>query len=83
MRAKHKAELDAIDNVQQRCSRLVELNVIAQVHNLKRMANVQEAIQRGVQVHGLVYGVGSGCAEVLEIPRDPDAESYGIKATLE
>ena len=79
MRAKHKVELDAIDNIQKRCSRLVELNVIAQVHNLKRMTNVQEAIQRGVQVHGLVYGVGTGCAEVLEIPSDPCAESYGIK----
>ncbi|RPB19406.1 carbonic anhydrase [Terfezia boudieri ATCC MYA-4762] len=83
VRAKHKAELDAIDNPQKQCSRLVELNVIAQVHNLKRMANVQKAIERGVQVHGLVYGVGTGCAEILEIPRDPDAELYDIKATPE
>lgn len=81
VRAKHKVELDAIDNSQERCSRLVELNVIAQIHHLKRMANVQEAIEeRGVQVHGLVYGVGTGYAEILEIPRDPDAESHGIKA---
>lgn len=81
VRAKHKAELDAIDDIQKRWNRLVELNVIAQVHHLKRMEIVQEAVEeRGVQVYGLVYGVGTGHAELLEIPRDPDAESHGIKA---
>lgn len=84
MRAKHREELNAITDPQKRCSRLVELNVIAQVHHINRLANVQEAIEeRGVQVHGLVYDVGTGYAEILEIPRDPDAEAYGIKAAPE
>jgi len=81
VRAKHKAELNAITDPQKRCSRLVELNVVAQVHHVKRLANVQEAIQeRGVQVHGLVYDVGTGYAQILDVPRDPDAEAYGVKA---
>ncbi|KAF8419705.1 carbonic anhydrase [Tirmania nivea] len=84
VRAKHKEELDAIPDFHDRCNRLVQLNVIAQVHHLKRMANVQEAIEkRAIQVHGLVYCVGTGCAEIIKIPRDSGAESYGIKAVPE
>jgi len=81
VRAKHREELNAISEPQKRCNRLVELNVIAQVHHVKRLANVQEAIEeRGVQVHGFVYDVGTGYAEILDVPKDPDAEAYGIKA---
>lgn len=80
VRAKHREELNAISEPQKRCNRLVELNVIAQVHHVLRLANVQEAIEeRGVQVHGFVYDVGTGYAEVLDVPSDPDAEAYGIK----
>lgn len=80
VRAKHREELNAISEPQKRCNRLVELNVIAQVHHVLRLANVQEAIEeRGVQVHGLVYDVGTGYAEILDVPSDPDAEAYGIK----
>lgn len=68
MRERHRPELDAISDFNKRTSRLVELNVIAQVHNLKGMPNVQEAIKdRGLEVHGLVYGVGTG---LLEIPNE-------------
>lgn len=80
VRAKHREELNAIADPQKQCNRLVELNVIAQVHCVKRLDNVQEAIQkRGVRVHGLVYDVGTGCAEILQVPRDADAEIYGVK----
>jgi len=79
VRAKHIAELNAIPDIQQRRNRLVELNVITQVQRLKRLSNVQEAIKdRGVEVHGLVYHVGSGHAHLLDVPRDEDAVAHGV-----
>jgi len=78
VRAKHKAELDAIPDFTKRSNRLVELNVIAQVQNLKRLSNVEEAIKtRGVQVHGFVFDVGSGNLRLLNIPPDEDAVIFG------
>lgn len=77
VRARHKAELGAIEDADKRLSRLIELNVITQVYHLKRLAIVRKAIKQGLQVHGLVYGVGTGHAEILEVPEDPDAEYYG------
>ncbi|KAI5801621.1 carbonic anhydrase [Peziza echinospora] len=80
VRAKHKDELAAISDPQKRCNRLVELNCIAQVHGVNRLANVQEAIaDRGLKVHGLIYDVGTGYAHLLEVPSDPNGDVYGVK----
>jgi len=79
VRAKHMAELNAIPDLQQRRNRLVELNIIAQIQHLKRLSNVQAAIKtRGIQIHGLVYDVGSGNARLLDVPRDEDAVAHGV-----
>lgn len=79
VRAKHKAELDAIPDFTQRSNRLVELNIIAQIQHLRRLSNVQEAIKaRRVQVHGFVFNVGSGNVRLLEVPSDEDAEIFGV-----
>ena len=70
----------AIADPQKRCNRLVELNVIAQVHGVNRLANVQEAIaDRGLKVHGLIYDVGTGYAHLLDVPSDPNGDVYGVK----
>jgi len=67
VQSKHKKELDAIEDFQQRCNRLVELNVIAQVQYLKRLANVKHAIgSHNLQVHALVYNLGTGHLHLLE-----------------
>ncbi len=59
--AKYETELDAITDQQQRSNRLVELNVIEQVHNLAKTSMVQKAwATRSLQVHGWVYGIGDG-----------------------
>lgn len=80
VRAANKAELAAISDPAKRVERLVELNVIAQVNNLKRHANIQEAIRdRGLQVHGFVYDVSNGLCEVLEVPKDPEEAEYDYR----
>lgn len=33
---------------------------------------------RGVQVHGLVYDVGSGYVRLQDVPHDKDAVAHGV-----
>jgi len=78
VRVRHQAEIDALEP-RKRLGRLIELNVITQVHHLKSIRIVQEAIKEwGLQVHGLVYGVGTGHVEILEIPDVLDGELKAV-----
>ncbi|RAK02362.1 carbonic anhydrase [Larkinella arboricola] len=57
----HKDELNAIEDLDVRYNRLVELNVEEQVTNLIKTAAVQEAFrERGLRVHGWVFDIASG-----------------------
>jgi len=80
VRAAHKVELSKIADTAKRIERLVELNVIAQVNAVRRNENVADAIEeRGLQVHGFVYDVGTGLAKVLDLPNDPHTDIYALK----
>jgi len=67
--AKHHRELSAIANAEDRLSRFVELNVVAQVNNVCHTTIVQNAWQRGQElaVHGWVYGLSDGLLRDLNI----------------
>lgn len=68
---KHSKELEAITDIRQRENRLVELNVIEQVHNLSKTRIVQQAWKRReLQVHGWVYGFESGLIKDLKVMMD-------------
>ncbi|WP_276388817.1 carbonic anhydrase [Eudoraea chungangensis] len=57
----HKAELDAIENEDEKYNRLVELNVQEQCVNLIKTASIQKAYRdRNLQVHGWVFDISSG-----------------------
>ncbi len=57
----HRKELDAIDDMDKRYNRLVELNVQEQCVNLIKTAAVQEAYKdRGLRVHGWVFDIQTG-----------------------
>ncbi|MCC6383924.1 MAG: carbonic anhydrase [Bacteroidia bacterium] len=59
--AQHKTELEKIKNLKKREDRLVELNVLAQVHNLAKTRIVQRAWKNGsLQLHGLIYDCRTG-----------------------
>lgn len=64
----HREELMAIENEDERCDRLVELNVIEQVRNLAKTTIVQEAwFKRELHLHGWVYGVHNGLIKDLSV----------------
>ena len=65
---KHAKELDAISDKTKRANRLVELNVIEQVHNLAKTRIVQEHWKkRELEIHGWVYGVEDGLIKDLAV----------------
>ena len=65
----HQAELDAIQNQEQRANRLAELNVQQQVANVCKTSFVQQAWQAGkdLSVHGLIYSVEDGLLKDLKL----------------
>ncbi len=58
----HKDELMSIKNEEERCDRLVELNVQEQVMNLAKTAIIQKAWadEQRPAIHGWVYGLKDG-----------------------
>lgn len=68
---KHKTELELLTDLKARENRLVELNVVEQVHNLSKTRIVQQAWKkRELQVHGWVYGVHNGLIKDLKVMMD-------------
>jgi carbonic anhydrase len=68
---KHSAELDAIDSLDDRVSRLCELNVREQVANVCQTTIVRGAWERGQEltVHGWVYALHDGLVRDLGVSR--------------
>lgn len=65
---KHRVELEAISDQNARGRRLVELNVIEQVHNLAKTAIVQRAWKNSsLKIHGWVYGLDTGLVRDLDV----------------
>ena len=58
----HSSEIDAIDDVQKKADRLVELNVKEQVFNLCTTSIIQNAWKErnDLAVHGMVINIGTG-----------------------
>jgi carbonic anhydrase len=69
----NRAELDAIENLNQRADRLTELNVIENVQKLAKTSIIQKAWKerQGPHLHGWVYRLNDGKIHpVFDIPAD-------------
>lgn len=65
---KHRIELESIADQKARGNRLVELNVMEQVHNLAKTVIVQKAWKnRALKIHGWVYGLDTGLVRDLNV----------------
>lgn len=71
----HKAEIEAITDCRKKFDRLVELNIIEQVHNLSHTSIVQSAWRRRASptLHGWVYALEDGVLQQL-ITLEPGAK---------
>lgn len=65
----HHKELDAIENMEERGRRFVELNVIEQVHDLGKTSIVQNAWKNNqpLHIHGWVYDLKDGLINDLNV----------------
>jgi carbonic anhydrase len=65
----HAEELDQITDMNERCDRLVEYNVVENVYNLCKTSIVQNAWQNGQQlgVHGWVYSLATGIISDMNV----------------
>ncbi len=65
----HETELLRIQDEKQRLRRLVELNVIEQVHNLAKTNIIQNAMRtdKPPRLHGLVYDIADGVLKDLKV----------------
>jgi carbonic anhydrase len=65
----HAQELDAIEDKSEQVSRLCELNVVEQTHNVCNTTIVKDAWARGQEltVHGIVYSLQNGILKELMV----------------
>jgi len=65
----HAPELEQIADMDERCDRLVEINVIENVYNLCKTSIVQNAWETGQQlgVHGWVYSLSTGIITDMKV----------------
>jgi carbonic anhydrase len=72
----HSAELDAIEDENERFNKFVEFNVIEQVYDLAKTSIVQSAWKRGqeLSLHGWVYGLNSGFVTDLNVNFSSDKD---------
>lgn len=63
----HELELKNIENEDEKCDRLTELNVVEQVYNLAKTSIIQRAWKEGNRpdLHGWVYGLKDGLIKPL------------------
>ncbi|KAK9451174.1 carbonic anhydrase [Limtongia smithiae] len=79
VRVMHKHTLQAIADPREKLNKFIELNVVAQVHNVCRMSPVVDAVKEGrLTVSGLVYDVGTGRLKTLSIPEDTHADDFVV-----
>jgi carbonic anhydrase len=76
----HKHELDSIADEQARYDRVVELNVLEQIHHLAETPVVQKAWRTGrrPKLHGLVYDIREGLLRELVTGIDSEAAAERV-----
>ena len=76
----HFKELDAIQDLEQRARRFVELNVIEQVHDLGKTSIVQQAWhdQQPLSIHGWVYDLKDGLINDLKVSADSTNDLHAV-----
>jgi len=76
----HAKELDQIADMDERCDRLVEFNVIENVYNLCKTSIVQNAWHNGqpLGVHGWVYSIATGIITDMKVSAYDNANMENV-----
>ncbi|MGX2040849.1 carbonic anhydrase [Methylocaldum sp. MU1018] len=81
----HRANIDTENSDEGRHNRLVELNIIEQVHNLAQTSVIQRAWRSGSRpdLHGWVYGVNDGIIKEIACLESDSAREPVCEQELE
>jgi len=84
VRRRHAVQLSKIDDYEARRDRLVQLNVLEQVHNTCAMSAVQSAWNEGqpLSVHGWMYRLSDGLVRDLGFRVDGPEEIDSVYRTV-
>jgi carbonic anhydrase len=76
----YQHELDAIEDINERGNRLVELNVKENVYNLCKTFIIQNAwnLNQDLQVHGWAYDLGTGYIQDLDVTFNENKKLDGV-----
>ena len=76
----HAKELEQITNIDERCDRLVEYNVVENVYNLCKTSIVQNAWRNGqpLGVHGWVYSLSTGIITDMKVSAFDNANMENV-----
>jgi carbonic anhydrase len=76
----YQHELDAIEDINERGNRLVELNVKENVYNLCKTFIIQNAwnLNQDLQVHGWAYDLGTGYIQDLDVTFNENKKLEGV-----
>ena len=67
LRRKHAAELDILDSVDAKATRLAELNVLQSIEAVKQNPTVAKALkEHGLTVHGVIYDISTAQLRLVE-----------------
>jgi len=82
----HQKEIDCLPTEEQRVNKLVELNIIEQVHALSHTSIIQDAwtTHNSPTIHGWVYGLSDGLLNTLITlnPRDKIHPIYEYESAI-
>jgi len=82
----HQKEIDCLPTEEQRVNKLVELNIIEQVHALSHTSIIQDAWNKhnSPTIHGWVYGLSDGLLNTLITlnPRDEIHPIYEYESAI-
>lgn len=76
----NKRELNAIEDVNKRFDRFIEINVEEQVYNLAKTSIVQNAWRnnQALSIHGWVYAVSNGLVKDLEVNMQNNQDLFSV-----
>jgi carbonic anhydrase len=76
----HASKLETITDINERCDKLVEYNVIENVYNLCKTSIVQNAWKNGQQigVHGWVYSLKTGIITDMKVSAYDNAHMQNV-----
>lgn len=80
VRSNNLIELKEINDINEKCKKLVELNLLNSVENIMKNSSFIEYYARNeIEIHALIYDVGTGYLNEIQIPKISHNEVFHLQ----